>query len=129
MNVPLVFLVTLSLTGILLFAVVITGQRAQRKLHIPLVALTLASLTVTIVFAKKLGELYDIHSAGWITPLHLGIAKATAVAFLLPLITGIGTLRKPTWRPWHRRMAFLVIGLTLASIGTGAWMILVSPAL
>ena len=94
-----------------------------------LVALAVASLGTTIYFAEQLGRLYDLDAAGWITPVHLTLAKVTTFAYVAPIFTGFRLLKDPTWRPRHKRMAFLVLGLTLLTAATGTWMILASEPL
>ncbi len=123
------FVLFLFVTLALLGGVVSTGLAAKRRMHIPLVVCAVASLGVTIYFAEKLGEVYDLESAGWITPVHLTIAKITTLAYLLPIATGIATLRRPGARPLHRRVAFLVLGLTVLAAVTGTWMLLASDRL
>ena len=98
-------LVTLAFLG----AVVATGLRAQRKRHLVLVAGAVASLGVTIYYAEKLGGLYDLEAAGAITPVHLAMAKLTTLSYLLPIVTGIRTIRNPRTRPLHRKVAFVVL--------------------
>ena len=43
--------------------------------------------------------------------------------------SGVAPLRSPRWRRLHRSAAFLVLGLTLAAAGTGAWMMLLAEPL
>ena len=123
------FVAFLALTLVLLAAVVWSGLRARRIVHLPCVALTLASLGVTIYFAEQMGEHYDLESAGWITPLHLTLAKLTTLAYLAPLVTGILTLRDAGWRRRHRVCAFVVLALTVATAVTGTWMLLAAERL
>lgn len=126
MSRELVFALLLLLTVALLGGAVLTGRRARRALHLVLVALTLASLGASIVAAKRLGDVYDLASAGRITPVHLALAKVTTASYLLPLATGIATLRRPRVRRWHARAAYVVLVLTLLTTVTGAWMLLAS---
>jgi len=123
------FVSFLLLTVLLLLGVLVTGLKARRRQHITLVCSALVSLGVTIYFAEKLGESYDIHSAGVITPIHLTLAKITVLAYLLPIVTGIRTLRDGRHRRLHRKLAFLVLGLTLLTTGTGTAMLLLSERL
>jgi hypothetical protein len=117
------FVLSFGVTLLLLGGVVATGLRARRRLHLPLVAASVAALVVTIVCAKRLGEHFDLQSAGWITPFHLGLAKLATASYLLPLVTGILTLRNPRWRPRHRICACVTLALTVAAAVTGIWMI------
>jgi len=122
---PLVgFLCFLLLTVALLGGVVLTGRAKRRRVHVPLVAATLVSLGTTIFFAERVGRLFDLDSAGVITPIHLALAKLTTFAYLLPLVTGIWTTRRPAMFRWHRRFAYAVVALTLATAATGTWMLL-----
>jgi hypothetical protein len=123
------FVAFLALTLVLLAAVVWTGLRARRWVHLPCVAATLAALGTTIWFAEQMGELYDLESAGLITPVHLWLAKGTTLLYLAPLVTGILTIRDARWRPRHRAAAFTVLALTVATAVTGTWMLLASERL
>ncbi len=119
------FITFLSLTLALLGAVVAMGKLARRAAHITLVVLALGSLGVTIFFAEKLGELYDLESAGAITPVHLFLAKLTVVSYVLPVCTGIWTVRnKERALAWHRRAAYSVLALTVLTAITGTCMVL-----
>jgi hypothetical protein len=122
---PLFLVVTVLLLG----GVVLSGVRAKLHVHLPLVALAVVSLGVTIWFAEKLGELYDLDSAGAITPIHLAIAKTTTLAYLLPVASGIATLRNRRHRRLHFWLAMLVLALTLVTAATGAAMVLMSRPL
>jgi hypothetical protein len=119
----------LLLTVALLALAVVTGFAARRRWHIGFVVSTLLSLAVTVWYALRLGELYDLESAGIITPIHLTLAKVTTLSYLLPIATGLRTLRSPAVRPWHRRLALLAVGLTVASLVTGSLMVLLAEPL
>ena len=123
------FIGFLALTLVLLAAVVRTGLSARRRLHIPCVAATLLALGTTIYFAVQMGEHYDLHSAGAITPIHLWLAKLTTLAYLAPLGTGLLTIRDPTWRARHRVCALVVLALTVLTAVTGTWMVLAAERL
>jgi len=123
------FVIFLALTLVLLAAVVRTGLRARRRLHLACVATTLAALGITIYYAEKMGAHYDLAAAGLITPVHLWLAKGTTLAYLAPLATGLLTIRDPRWRPRHRVCAFVVLGMTVATAFTGTWMLLASERL
>ena len=129
MTPPVGFVTFLLVTVALLGAVVVTGRAARRRAHLTLVAITVVSLGTTIWFAEKLGELYDLEAAGWITPVHLTLAKLTTLLYLAPVITGVMTLRNAVHRPKHRAMAWTVITMTLLTAATGTWMILASEPL
>lgn len=117
-------LVFFLLTVLLLAGVVATGLRARRRLHVPLVVAALGSLGVTIFHAERLGRLYDLDGAGWITPTHLTLAKITVLAFVFPVVTGLTTLRRPGARRWHRLAVVIALTLTVCTSITGTWMIL-----
>jgi uncharacterized membrane protein (DUF2068 family) len=123
------FVLFLVLTLVLLAAVVWTGFREQRKLHLACVATTLAVLGITIYFAEQMGAHYDLAGAGLITPVHLWLAKGTTLAYLAPLATGVLTIRDSRWRTRHRVCAFVVLGLTVATALTGTWMLLAAERL
>ena len=123
------FVVFLALTLAGLAGAVATGLRARRRLHLPCVAAALVCLAVTIHFAKALGHHYDLKSAGAITPIHLTMAKVTTALYLLPIATGIATIFRPARRPWHRRVAFLVLAMTVLTAITGTAMLLMAKPL
>ena len=79
MSPTLGFILFLAVTLALLGGVVVTGLQARRATHVKFVIAAVASLGVTIYFAERLGELYDLASAGRITPIHLFLAKTTVV--------------------------------------------------
>jgi hypothetical protein len=123
------FLTFLLVTVALLVLVLLTGFRARRRQHIPLVVLTVASLGVTIYFAEQLGREYDLDTAGAIKPIHLTLAKIATVSYLLPVATGIRTIFVPKTRRLHRNVAFLVLALTVAALVTGSLMIFMATPL
>lgn len=123
MDPTLRFFALLLATVAALIATVLTGLARRRPLHFACVATSVALLAASIWAARLLGDHYDLESAGWITPLHLGLAKLTTALYLLPLLTGFLTLRDPRHRGRHRLAAFLVLGLTLVTTATGAWML------
>jgi len=114
---------TLALLGL----VVLTGFRAQRKRHIALVVLAIASLGITIRFAVLLGRSFDLHAAGSITPIHLALSKVATALYLLPIATGIRTIFRPAAKKWHKRAAFLVLGMTVLTAITGTLMLWLAP--
>ncbi len=120
------FVFFLLLTVALLALVVVTGLRALRRVHIPVVIAAVISMGLTIYYAERLGESFDVESAGWITPVHLWIAKITTVAYLLPIVSGVRTLRRAERRPLHRKLAFLVLGMTALTAVTGIAMVWMS---
>ncbi|MCP5023507.1 MAG: hypothetical protein GY930_17275 [bacterium] len=120
------FLGFLILTVVLLVAVAWTGFKAQRRIHIPLVFVAVISLALSIRYALLIGPHYDLESAGIITPIHMNIAKLATVSYLLPVFTGIRILKSPGVRPLHRKVAFLVITLTVLAAATGAVMLLMA---
>lgn len=126
MSIELRFVAGLVTTVLLLFAVSWTGMRKKRGAHVTLVACAVATLGVTIFFAEKLGEAYDVYTAGWITPVHLFLAKVTTVLYLAPITTGILTWRKGKVLRYHRAAAFTVLALTVLTAGTGTAMILLA---
>ena len=118
-------LITLAFLG----AAVVSGLKAKRKVHLPCVGLAVLSLVVTIYYAEKLGDLYDLKAAGFMTPLHLTLAKITTLAYLAPVITGVRTLRNPGGRKFHGRVAFFVLLMTVLTAVTGTSMLLMSEPL
>ncbi|MBM3990439.1 MAG: hypothetical protein FJ298_05450 [Planctomycetes bacterium] len=116
---PTFLLLTVALLGL----VVYTGLKAKLRLHLALVVLTLISLALAIVAALALGKLYDLESAGWITPVHLKIARIATYAYVLPTVTGVMMLRDRKHRKLHFRTAMVPLLLTVLAAITGAWMI------
>lgn len=123
------FLVTLGITLALLGAVVVTGKRAQRRRHLPLVFATLIVLGLTIYYAEKLGGFYDFSGAQGIHDFHVFVAKTTVAAYLLPLATGAWTIRNARRRKLHGRVAFAVLGLTVLTAVTGVIMLMLAARL
>ena len=120
------FPVFLVLTLLVLGAVVWTGLRRRLRAHLLLVASAVTCLGLTIFYAEKLGDLYDLRSAGRITPIHLFLAKVATLAYLLPIGTGIATLRDRRHRHLHFKSAMAVLALTLITAVTGTAMIWMS---
>jgi hypothetical protein len=118
------FLSTLAMTLVFLGCAVVTGYRARRALHLTSVGGAVAMLAATIHFALELGELYDLESAGVITPIHLTMAKVNTAAYLLPVVTGLRTLRDPAGRKLHGRVAWAVLVMTVLTSATGGLMLL-----
>lgn len=123
------FLVGLAATVVLLVLVIVTGLRERRFPHLALVLVYFVALGITIVLAARMGRVLDLEAAGPITAVHLGIAKATTVLYLLPIATGFLTLRDERWRRRHKRCAWALVVLTLLAVATGAWMTLAAPPL
>ena len=67
----------------------------------------------------------DLEAAQPMTDIHMTIAKVATIGYLLPVVTGVLTLRSrtPARRKVHLTCALLVVGLTLAATVTGAWML------
>jgi hypothetical protein len=114
----------LAATVVALGFVVWTGLTARRRLHLLCVLATGSGLALAIVYALRVGELYDLEAAGLVTPIHLGLAKITTAAYLLPIFTGVMTWRDARWKRLHARLAWTVIALTLVTTITGVFMLL-----
>jgi hypothetical protein len=123
------FVLFLVITLVLLGAVVVTGKKTMRRRHLTLVALAYIGLGLAIYYAELLGEEYDLDSAGLIYPVHLAFAKTTVYAYLLPVITGIMTIKAKCTRTTHGRVAVGVILLTVVTAVTGLWMVLAATPL
>jgi hypothetical protein len=122
-NPTVAFVVTLVLTLVFLGAAVVTGLKARRKQHLPCVGGAVVMLALTIYYALELGELYDLESAGVITPIHMTMARVNTAAYLLPAITGVRTIKNPKGRKLHGRVAFTVLVLTVITAVTGGLML------
>jgi hypothetical protein len=123
------FVLFLVITLVLLGAVVVTGKKTMRRRHLTLVVLAYIGLGLAIYYAELLGEEYDLDSAGLIYPVHLAFAKTTVYAYLLPVITGIMTIKAKCTRTTHGRVAVAVILLTVVTAVTGLWMVLAATPL
>jgi hypothetical protein len=123
------FVLFLVITLGLLGAVVVTGKKSLRRRHLTLVALAYIGLGLAIYYAELLGKEYDLDSAGLIYPVHLAFAKTTVYAYLLPVITGIMTIKAKCTRTTHGRVAVAVILLTVVTAVTGLWMVLAATPL
>lgn len=129
MSHPVGFVLFLVLTLGFLAGAVSSGLRAKRRVHLLCVAGAVACLVVTIWHALGVGKLYDLAAAGWITPVHMWMAKVATASYLLPVVSGVRTIFHPPARRWHRKIAFFVLSLTVATAITGTWMLLASPRL
>ncbi len=129
MSHPLGFVLFLVLTLGCLAGAVSSGLRAKRRVHLACVAGALACLGVTIYHAFGVGKLYDLAAAGWITPVHMWMAKIATASYLLPAASGLRTIFHPPTRRLHRKLAFVVLTLTVLTAITGTWMLLASPRL
>jgi hypothetical protein len=118
------FVLCFALTLVCLSGAVASGLRAKRRVHLGCVAGALACLALTIHFALGVGEHYDLASAGWITPVHMWLAKIATAAYLLPLGSGLRTIFHPGTRRLHRKLVFCVLALTVLTAITGTWMLL-----
>lgn len=123
------FVLFLVITLVLLGAVVVTGKKTMRRRHLTLVVLAYIGLGLAIYYAELLGEEYDLDSAGLIYPVHLVFAKTTVLAYLLPVITGVMTIKAKCKRSTHGRVAVAVILLTVVTAVTGLWMVLAATPL
>ena len=113
----------LVLTIATLVMVVITGLKARVPLHIALVVTALVFLGCAIYFAVQVGHSYDLKSAGVITPIHLTVAKIATAAYLLPLVSGLLTLRDRKHKPVHFKLAIVALILTALAAVTGSMML------
>lgn len=129
MSPTIAFVACLLTTLFFLGGAFVTGFRALRKRHLACVASAVASLGVTIYFALRVGEIYDLTAAGRITPIHLWLARITTFAFVLPIATGIRTIYVPSTRRVHRVLAFTVLAMTIATAITGTWMLVLATPL
>src|SRR5262249_47744567 len=102
------FVLFLLLTLAFLAGAVSTGLRALRRRHLACVAGAVLCLGVTIHFAFGVGKLYDLAAAGWITPVHMWMAKVATASYLLPVASGLRTIAHPPTRKLHRKIAFCV---------------------
>ena len=81
-------------------------------------------LGITIVYAIQIGKVYDLRTAGIITPIHLTLAKITTGAFLVPIVLGVRAWKNGGMVPLHKKLAWIVLVMTLLCAITGTIMIL-----
>lgn len=117
------FVIFLFVTLVCLGFAVVTGRAAKRKKHLCWVSGAVLGLLVSVYYAERLGELYDLESAGWIYPFHLLIARVSTASYLVVICSGIATIRQSSRRKTHGRIAYSVLGLTVLTAVTGVWMI------
>lgn len=99
---------------------------ARRKIHVVFVLLTAASLAWTIKVAYDLGALYDLATAGWITPVHLAIAKVATGFLVFPIVAGVLAWRDGKKRRAHAFLAWCAMVLIVLAAVTGTIMILLA---
>ena len=120
------FAAFLLLTLAFLGAAVATGKRELRRWHVASATCAVLCLAATIAWALQLGKLYDLESAGPITPIHHALARVTTAAYLLPLATGLWTIRDAKRRKLHRIAAYSVLAMTVVTAITGTIMLALS---
>jgi hypothetical protein len=124
LDVSTLFLISLSATLSVLAVTVWSGFKARLKVHLPFVGLSLICLGITIYFAERLGREYDLDKAGIIKPVHLTLAKLATASFLLPVTSGVMTLRNRKHRKLHLTLAMLALLLTVLAAVTGTVMVM-----
>lgn len=117
------FLASLLGTVVMLLCAAVAGRRRRIGVHVSFVAGAVLGLGTAVYFALKTGELYDLESAGMITPIHLTIARVTTLLYLWPLVTGPLVWAGRISPRLHRAGAWTVLALTLAATATGVAML------
>ena len=109
---------TVALLGVDLY----TGLAGKRGAHVTAVLLTVAGLVTAIALAVKLGSDVTFHPG--IQLVHHVLARSVVV--LLVPIAASGWLilfrESVRARPFHRRAAFVLLGVAVAALATGVWM-------
>src|SRR5262249_41883097 len=100
------FAACLAVTVVLLALAAASGRAHRSGLHLTLVVWALETLAATIHFAYGLSRIYDLRTAEPITSIHLALARLNAVAFLLPIATGLRTWFRPGARGLHKVCAW-----------------------
>ncbi|MDG1049619.1 MAG: hypothetical protein P8M11_05620 [Planctomycetota bacterium] len=118
------FVVALLVTVAFLVGAMVTGRLRRIRAHVLMVLGSVGSLGVAIYFALSVGEVYDLEAAGVITPIHLGLARITTVAYLWPLLTGPLAARGKVPSRAHHVGAYVALGLTVAATVTGVMMLM-----
>ena len=121
------FVVTVGVLAVAAtFGRIARPRAAPRALHLVFVGLTAASLAWTIKEAYELGALYDLASAGWITPVHLAIAKVATGFLVFPIVAGVMAWRDGRKRRMHAFLAWCAMVLIVLAAITGSIMILLA---
>lgn len=118
------FVTCLLVTVAFLAAAAWTGRLRRIRAHVFMVGCSLASLATAIVFALRVGEIYDLEAAGAITPIHLNLARLTTVVYLWPLVTGPLAAKGKVSARVHHAGAYVALGMTVAATVTGVMMLL-----
>ena len=122
------FVIAFLCTVLALVGVLWTGLRwrikRRRALHLGLVGVSVCLLVWTIIAALDLGTGYDLDSAGRIYPVHMFLARLATLGLLLPVVTGLVTLRTGKQHRYHRQGALAAFSLIVLAAITGIWMIL-----
>jgi len=116
------FVILLCATVVTLGVAVFMGITRRLRFHVPLVLLTVAFLALTIRQALQLGARYDLEGTGGIYPVHLFMARLTAVALVLPVGAGVAALLNRSREALHRRLAWFALVLIAATTITGVVM-------
>lgn len=124
MTIAASFISSLAVTLVVLGVTVWSGVRARLRIHLPAVATAVMCLAATIYFAERLGEEYDLSTAGPIKAVHLALAKIATISYLLPLASGVMTLRNRRHRTLHLMLAMLTLLLTVLAAATGTLMVM-----
>jgi hypothetical protein len=118
------FVVCFALTLVSLGLAVWAAHGHRRRTHVMFVGCAVAMLGVTIVYALQMGKVYDLRTAGIITPIHLTLAKITTAAFLVPIVLGWRAWKNGGMLPLHKKLAWIVLAMTVLCAITGTIMIL-----
>lgn len=122
MSLFVTFWVALGATVALLGVDLSTGLAGKRVAHVASVLATVVGLVTAIVLAVKLGSDVSFHPA--IQLVHRTLARSVVV-LLVPIAVSGGLIlfRESTRaRPFHRRAAFVLLGVAVAALATGVWM-------
>lgn len=106
---------------LLLLAVLGTGLRGKRRVHLGFVACFLPVLAVAVYLAEAYGRRFRFDPN--VLGIHLALAWSAVIALLGPIASGLLSLRRTRPHPAHRIFAFLFTALAVAAVATGAVMI------
>lgn len=118
------FVACFASTLLFLALAVFAARTHRRRTHVTFVGCAVAALGITIVFALQMGKVYDLRTAGIITPIHLTLAKITTVAYFVPIVVGWRAWKNGAMLPLHRKLAYVVLAMTVLCAITGTIMIL-----
>lgn len=117
----LVFAISLIVTVVLLGCTIWTGLQGRRRAHIPLALSTVAALAFAIVQARLYGEGFEIPALR--LRIHLSLAFTALGLLPCAAFSGVLLIRNEAVRPWHRRLTWSFVVVTVTAMAAALWML------